>query len=243
MFNSKYSSFLTVVIAIIAIVALLGFLGYDMYQKYYIQKKSDEIISQLENQTNYNNDDNDHEKEQEQPGEVNTNPTDEVKNPYDDVQSAMISNGNNNSGVVVKNGNKEVGIAEGTIDIPATGIKYPIIDRITKQSLETAIVLVYPTTSENGEPLLNQKRNTTFAGHNYRNGTFFSNNKKLKVGDIVNITDTTGRKITYEIYQIQELSENDSTYINRDTNGIREISLSTCTENPATRLVIFAREK
>lgn len=241
MFDSKYSKFLTVIliIAIVAIVVLLGFLGYDMYQKYYIEKRSDEIISQLENQQNVN----DNEDEQEQT--ENTNQVGEVKNPYDDVQSYIMSGNNsgNSGGVVVKNGDKEVGIAIGTIEIPATGIKYPIIDRITKQSLETAIVLVYPNTSANGEPILNQTLNTTLAGHNYRNGTFFSNNKKLKVGDIIYINDTTGRKITYEIYQIQELSENDSSYINRDTNGVREISLTTCTENAATRLVIFAREK
>ena len=241
MFNSKYSKFLTVmlIIAIIAIVVLLGFLGYDMYQKYYIEKRSDEIISQLENQGNFNND------EEESSQEENTNQVGEAKNPYDDVQSAIISGNSstNSGGVVVKNGDKEIGVAVGTIEIPATGIKYPIIDRITKQSLETAIVLVYPSTSQNGEPILNQTLNTTLAGHNYRNGTFFSNNNKLKVGDIIYITDTSGRKITYEIYQKQELSENDSSYINRNTNGVREISLSTCTENAATRLVIFAREK
>ncbi len=233
MFNSKYGTFLTVilVIAIIAIIVLLGFFGYDMYQKYYIEKKSEEIINQFENQGN-------NDEEEENITENTT--TGNVQNPYEQIQNTIISGGNNGGSSTIT---YEGYVVVGTIEIPATGIHYPIVDKITKRSLEIATVLVYPTTSENGEPILNQRRNTTIAGHNYRNGTFFSNNSKLKEGDLIYITDTSGRKITYEIYQTQILSESDSSYLNRDTNGAREISLTTCTEDASTRLVIFAREK
>ncbi len=233
MFNSKYGTFLTVilVIAIIAIIVLLGFFGYDMYQKYYIEKKSEEIINQFENQGN-----NDEEDENVTENTIIGN----VQNPYEQIQNTIISGGNNGSSSTIT---YEGYVVVGTIEIPATGIHYPIVDKITKRSLEIATVLVYPTTSENGEPILNQRRNTTIAGHNYRNGTFFSNNSKLKEGDLIYITDTSGRKITYKIYQTQILSESDSSYLNRETNGAREISLTTCTEDASTRLVIFAREQ
>ncbi len=233
MFNSKYGTFLTVIliIAIIAIIVLLGFFGYDMYQKYYIEKKSEEIINQFENQGN-----NDEENEN-----ITENTTiGNVQNPYEQIQNTIISGGNSGGSSTIT---YEGYVVVGTIEIPATGIHYPIVDKITKRSLEIATVLVYPTTSENGEPILNQRRNTTIAGHNYRNGTFFSNNSKLKEGDLIYITDTSGRKITYKIYQTQILSESDSSYLNRETNGAREISLTTCTEDASTRLVIFAREQ
>ena len=233
MFNSKYGTFLTVIliIAIIAIIVLLGFFGYDMYRKYYIEKKSEEIINQFENQGN-----NDEENEN-----ITENTTiGNVQNPYEQIQNTIISGGNSGGSSTIT---YEGYVVVGTIEIPATGIHYPIVDKITKRSLEIATVLVYPTTSENGEPILNQRRNTTIAGHNYRNGTFFSNNSKLKEGDLIYITDTSGRKITYKIYQTQILSESDSSYLNRETNGAREISLTTCTEDASTRLVIFAREQ
>ncbi len=36
---------------------------------------------------------------------------------------------------------------------------------------------------------LNKPGNTVIAGHNYRNSRFFSNNKKLNIGDKIYVTD------------------------------------------------------
>lgn len=74
----------------------------------------------------------------------------------------------------------------GTIRIPAISLKYPILDEVTKKSLETAVALLYTT---NG---LNQSGNTVVIGHNYRNNLFFSKNDKLKKGDVIYIKDKTG---------------------------------------------------
>ena len=242
--GNKYGKFLTVilVVAMVAIVALLGFFGFDTYMKYYRQKQSDTMINQFEDQIRDNgNDENDNENTNTID---NTNTTSEDgEDPFDKIQGANIVSGGSGSSSSSKTVKWGDDVVIGTIEIPATGLKSTILDRISKTSLEKAIVLVYPTTAPDGEPLLNQRKNTTLAGHNYRNGTLFSNNNKLKEGDVIYITDLSGRKITYSVYQIQELPENDSTYLNRDTHGAREISLSTCTENAATRLVIFAKEK
>ena len=91
-------------------------------------------------------------------------------------------------------------------------------------------------------PGLNKIGNTTIAGHNYRDGRFFSNNKKLVEGDKIHITDSEGRKITYSIYKIYTTSPEDSSYLDRDTNGKREISLTTCTDDAQSRLIIWAKE-
>ena len=92
-------------------------------------------------------------------------------------------------------------------------------------------------------PGLNEVGNTTIVGHNYRNGTFFSNNKKLVEGDKVYITDNSGNKITYVIYKTYTTAPEDSDYLDRDTQGKREISLLTCTDDTKSRLIIWAREQ
>ena len=90
---------------------------------------------------------------------------------------------------------------------------------------------------------MNKVGNTTITGHNYRNGKFFSNNKNLAVGDVIYITDATGKKITYVIYNVFETEPSDSSYMTRETNGKREISLTTSTDDYKNRLIVVAREK
>ena len=47
----------------------------------------------------------------------------------------------------------------------------------------------------------------------------------------------------YNIYNIYTTTPDDAEYMTRDTNGKREISLSTCTDNSKERLVIWAVEE
>lgn len=229
MFNSKYSNILTaiLIIVIIAILVLLGFVGYDFYRKYYIDKEASDYIDQFE--------------EQVKPIEDNTNNAvdntiqNEVTNPLDNLNATnSISNGGTSSGN--KNVYKYKGFTVvGTIEIPKTGIKYPILSEVTPKSIETAVAMLYG-------PGPNEIGNTVIIGHNYRNGAFFGKNKQLAKGDIVYITDNSGRKIKYTIYNIITVPAESSDYMARNTNGAREISLSTCTDDSKQRLVIWAKE-
>lgn len=88
---------------------------------------------------------------------------------------------------------------------------------------------------------LNVPGNTVIVGHNYRNGLFFSNNKKLSNGDSIYITDNSGTKLKYVIYNKYETTPEDTDYMLRDTGGKREISLSTCTDDSSKRIIIWAR--
>ena len=124
----------------------------------------------------------------------------------------------------------------GTIKIPKTKLEIPILEKVTKRSLELSVALF-------DGPGLNEIGNTTIMGHNYRNGLFFSDNEKLTNGDKVYITDKSGTKIEYEIYNIYETDPSEAEYMRRDTNGKREISLSTCNDDSSKRLVIWAVEK
>lgn len=219
MFESKYSKVLTVilVIVIIAIVGLLGFLAYDYYQNYIITKETSDFVDNFQG-------DGTSEPIDEETTEGNTNDT----NPFDQIKDA-----NTNSGTGKKQTYKGFGVL-GTMVIPATKFEYPILDKLTKQSLETAVVFIYGTE-------LNEPGNSVIVGHNYRNGLFFSNNKRLKVGDKIYVTDNQKRQLTYTIYNKFEATPEDTSFYQRDTAGKPEITLSTCTDDSSARLIIFAR--
>ena len=61
-------------------------------------------------------------------------------------------------------------------------------------------------------------------------------------GDKVYITDALGTTVEYTIYNTYITSDTDFSYATRNTEGKREISLSTCTTDPNIRLVIWAAE-
>lgn len=63
----------------------------------------------------------------------------------------------------------------------------------------------------------------------------------MKNGDKVYITDLTGKRLSYTIYNIYETTENDADYMVRDTGGATEVSLATCTDDSQKRLVIWAK--
>ena len=90
-------------------------------------------------------------------------------------------------------------------------------------------------------PGINQIGNTVIIGHNYRNGLFFSNNKKLNIGDKIFITDNDGKQLTYTIYNKFETTPEDTSFYQRDTGGKPEVTLSTCTDDSSARLIILAR--
>lgn len=226
-FNSKYSNVLTIIliIVIIAILGLIGFLGYDFYRKYYIDKDAQDFMEQYEEQFKNNNIDQ------------NTITTDNtISTIIDPLNEVTTSTGNNNNSNTSNKVQTYKGFnVLGIIEIPKTGIKYPVLDKVTTKSLETSVAYYYG-------PGLNQVGNTTIVGHNYRNGAFFGKNKQLSNGDIIYITDNSGQRIKYTIYNIYKTTDTDAEYITRETNGAREISLSTCTDDSKGRLIIWAKE-
>lgn len=124
----------------------------------------------------------------------------------------------------------------GYIQIPAINIKYPVLETVTTHSIEIAVAI-------RAGVGLNKVGNTVIVGHNYKNGVFFSDLNKLKINDIVYITDRSGTKIKYKIYNIFSATPEDTSFYNRDTEGKREITLSTCSDNTSMRTIIYAREE
>ena len=123
----------------------------------------------------------------------------------------------------------------GVIEIPNIELKYPILEQNSIKSLETSVVLMYTAQG------LNNEGNSVIMGHNF-NGTMFSNVNKLRIGNYIYITDTLGRKTKYEIYNIYEASDEDTSFITRNTEGKKEISLYTSSKKSKLRTIVLAEQ-
>ena len=226
MFNSKYSKVLTVIliIAIIAIVGLLIYVGIDWYKAYTANAGVDDGLEQFDGYVNNVTSNT----------QANTEENTEIIDPNIDnteTVNEVSSSGNTTTSKPTYKGFNMVG----KIEIPKINLKYPVLEEVTPKSIEVSVAVLYG-------PGINKVGNTVIIGHNYRNGTFFSNNKKLAVGDKIYLTDLEGIKITYTIYKKYTTGTDDFDYAVRDTNGKREISLSTCTDDSKDRLIIWAKE-
>jgi len=238
--EGRYSNTLTVllVIVMIAIIILLIFLGINVFNKYNILKDAEDAASGFNDKVpdvdfdeglyddaigNYEPTNNTLNN-----GITGGNALANLVNPG--TSSGSSGSGSSSSGLTYK-GFPMIG----TITISKTDVNLPILAKVSKESIEVSVAKQYG-------PDLNQPGNVVIIGHNYRNGLFFSNNKKLEVGDKINIKDRNGITLTYTIYSKFETDENDASFYDRDTNGKCEITLSTCTDNDATRrLILLAR--
>ena len=220
---NKYGNTLTVIliIAIVVVIGGGGFLFYNYVIKpYNNDKETAQAISEFDKTTDENEDQGD-----------------QADVDMDKIMNELQQPSGNQSG---NSGRKKAYYQEfvmlGYITIPKTNVKLPILEETTPKALETSVAVLHPS-----NPKLNEPGNTVIIGHNYRNGKLFSNNKKLSVGDKVLIKDTTGRELTYVIYQKFETEPTDASFYNRNTNGVPEITLSTCTDDSQKRIIIFAK--
>lgn len=125
--------------------------------------------------------------------------------------------------------------AIGNITIPKTGVNLPIMKTVTLHNMDTATCFLYSTGT------LNKSGTTVIIGHNYQNGKLFSNNNKLKKGDKIYITTQDGTKKEYTIYDKFITSDDDISYIKRNTDNSPQIALSSCTDDEKNRIIILAK--
>lgn len=216
--KSKYGNFLTVIliIVIVAIVGVIGYFGYSIIK----DNKDKAMQAQAANELDQNAGDSNQTEE---------NNAQEMTGPTE--------NNTATGGNTIKKTYYKGFVMVGYITIPKTNInKLPILDKETPQALETSVAIRYPSNAT-----LNQPGNVVIAGHNYRNGKFFSNNKKLAVGDIIKIKDISGTELTYTIYSVFETTPEDTSFYNRDTNGGIEVTLTTCTDDSSARTIVCAK--
>lgn len=123
-----------------------------------------------------------------------------------------------------------------TINIPKINVEYAVLSRTSDELLKMS-----PTRFRGPEP--NEAGNLCIVGHNYRNTHFFSKVPELEKGDTIDITDGMGRTITYEMYDTYIVDPDNKDCLSQETNGKREVTLITCTNDSLRRIIVKFREK
>lgn len=123
---------------------------------------------------------------------------------------------------------------EGIIEIPKIELKYPIINETNDKAMKVSVTKFCGNINEVG--------NYCLAGHNNLDGTMFGKVKKLEIGDIIKLTDLYGETVEYKIFDIYVINPNDVSCTNIVEENTREITLITCTNGRANRLITKARQ-
>lgn len=124
----------------------------------------------------------------------------------------------------------------GIIKIPAINLEYPILEQTTDDAMKVSISKYW-----GGD--INSYGNVSLAGHNNKiTLTMFGKNKNLKIGDSIFLTDLTGTTIEYRIYDTFITDPDDVSILRTTDKSVREITLITCTNGRANRLIHKARE-
>lgn len=127
-----------------------------------------------------------------------------------------------------------------SINIPKINVNYSIIDGETDSVEETdALLKISPTKFWGPDP--NTVGNFCIVGHNYRNSKFFSKVPNLENGDIIEITDSNNKTLRYSVYSKYEVDPNNISCIDQNTNGKKEVTLITCTNDSKLRVIVKAR--
>lgn len=128
----------------------------------------------------------------------------------------------------------------GQINIPSINCQYPIL--ASDNANYDTLLKIAPVKFYGANP--NEIGNFCIVGHNYRNSQFFSKVPKLENGDIIEITDTFGKTIQYEVYDKYIVVDTDTSCTSQQTEGKREVTLITCTNaSDENRVIVKAREK
>ena len=230
--EKKFIHIILMIIAIASCILLIKIkktpeYDADLYARVYseyrsiFEKKDAEITNSNENNDNQNdNIDNSSYEDNE-----------DFENNY--VENNIVTNNDNSTYKTVIDSNQAYTI-EGEIMIPKIKLVYPIISETTDEYLKIA-----PT--KLAGPNMNEVGNYCIAGHNYQNNQFFSKISQLEINDQINLTSKNGKKLTYVIYAMYEVNENDLSCTNQNTNGNIEATLITCTTQKQKRLIIKCR--
>lgn len=225
MYNKVLTGIL--VILIIAIIVTLSLLGYNYWKVHTLNKDAQEFLEEFDTFVVQLSDENANGNNEEVPPENQNN---EQGNTTSNNTTSKPNTNNQSYGLTYK-GYKVVG----KIEMPSINVRYPILGESNKaKALDVSVVRIYG-------PEINQPGNVVIAGHNYNNGLFFGRNKKLNIGDKIYITDMQGNKVEYTIYNKYYTPESDYSYMTRDTQGKKEVTLYTCDATGANRLIVCGR--
>ena len=168
------------------------------------------------------------EKEKEKKEEENSTEDIKQENTNNKIKTYITSNGQKYDSI-------------GIINIPSLGIEYPILATTSEKTLKVSVTKYW-----GGNP--NEVGNLCITGHNYKNSKFFGKLLSIKQGDIINITDLSGRTLDYTVYDTYVVDPKDTTCTSQLTDGKVEVTLITCyyengNAHATKRFIVKARVK
>ena len=128
----------------------------------------------------------------------------------------------------------------GRITIPKINVDYPIL---SQTNIHTVVELLKKSPCKFWGTDPNEVGNFCIVGHNYRNSKFFSKVPSLQIGDTIEITDLKKRKVTYMVYDKYEVVPEDVSCTDQRTNGRKEVTLITCTNDSSRRVIVKCVEQ
>lgn len=127
--------------------------------------------------------------------------------------------------------------AESIVKIPSLGIEYPVLSETNDELLKISVNKLWG-------PKPNEVGNYVIVGHNYKSGKMFGKLKKINMGDIIELTDLSGRTVKYVVSEKYIIEPTNTQCTSQLTNGRKQITLITCANSGTKRLVVqgYAQE-
>lgn len=124
---------------------------------------------------------------------------------------------------------------ESILSIPSLGIEYPVLSETSEELLKISINKFW-----GGSP--NSVGNYCIVGHNYKSGKMFGKLSQMKSVDTIKLTDLSGKTLEYKVYDRYVVDPENVACTSQITNGLKEVTLITCTNGGKQRLIIKCRE-
>lgn len=127
--------------------------------------------------------------------------------------------------------------AESIVKVPSLGIEYPVLSETNDELLKISVNKLWG-------PKPNEVGNYVVVGHNYKSGKMFGKLKKINLGDIIELTDLSGRTVKYVVSEKYIIEPTNTQCTSQLTNGRKKITLITCANSGTKRLVVqgYAQE-
>ena len=122
----------------------------------------------------------------------------------------------------------------GLIDIPSIGFNSVIIREYSYDAMNVGVIKTYGSE-------LNEPGGFIISGHNFRGRSLFMYNvHRLTSGDKIYITDGSGNKLEYTVYEVQRYVDPNDTSVYTSYDGYN-VTLITCEDGGKTRIIVKAR--
>lgn len=119
------------------------------------------------------------------------------------------------------------------IEMEKIGLNTSVLSRWSYELLDISVNKFYG-------PEPNEQGNFIIIGHNYRNGTHFGSLHLLEIGDVIELTDVSGRTIDYEVYEMIIIKPDEVEKLESDHQ--LALTLITCDTDNDYRLVVKSKE-